>query len=55
MDLYVGRLQTHAGGYGFVTPERPLETGGDIRETVRTIVTSSEFFRPRGTSTLPLE
>jgi len=31
MDLYVGRLQTHAGGYGFVTPERPLESGaGDI-------------------------
>ena len=28
MDLHVGRLQTHAGGYGFVTPERPLETGG---------------------------
>jgi ribonuclease R len=25
MDLYVGRLQTHAGGYGFVMPERPLE------------------------------
>src|SRR5919201_2827383 len=30
MDLYVGRLQTHAGGYGFVTPERPLDAGGDI-------------------------
>src|SRR3954471_25068029 len=30
MDLYVGRLQTHAAGYGFVTPERPLESGGDI-------------------------
>jgi ribonuclease R len=30
MDLYVGRLQTHSGGYGFVTPERPLEMGGDI-------------------------
>src|SRR5919201_2409708 len=30
MDLYVGRLQTHPGGYGFVTPERPLEMGGDI-------------------------
>src|SRR5437899_1739808 len=30
MDLYVGRLQTHAGGYGFVSPERDLETGGDI-------------------------
>jgi ribonuclease R len=29
MDLYVGRLQTHSGGYGFVIPERPLE-GGDI-------------------------
>ena len=25
MDLYVGRLQTHPAGYGFVTPERPLE------------------------------
>src|SRR5205807_2780255 len=30
MDLYVGRLQTHPAGYGFVSPERPLETGGDI-------------------------
>jgi ribonuclease R len=29
MDLHVGRLQTHAGGYGFVVPERPLD-GGDI-------------------------
>src|ERR1041385_5019548 len=28
MDLYVGRLQTHPAGYGFVTPERPLEAGG---------------------------
>jgi len=30
MDLHVGRLQTHPAGYGFVTPERPLEAGGDI-------------------------
>ncbi len=31
MDLYVGRLQMHPAGYGFVTPERPLEpAGGDI-------------------------
>jgi ribonuclease R len=31
MDLYVGRLQMHQAGYGFVTPERPLEpAGGDI-------------------------
>jgi ribonuclease R len=30
MDLYVGRLQTHPAGYGFVMPERPLENGGDI-------------------------
>src|ERR1041385_2510947 len=30
MDLYVGKLQTHPAGYGFVTPERPLEMGGDI-------------------------
>src|SRR3954465_10703443 len=31
MDLYVGRLETHAGGYGFVVPERPVEgSGGDI-------------------------
>jgi ribonuclease R len=30
MDLYVGRLQTHPAGYGFVTPERPLESSGDI-------------------------
>jgi ribonuclease R len=28
MDLYVGRLQTHPAGYGFVTPERSLESGG---------------------------
>jgi len=28
MDLYVGRLQTHQAGYGFVTPERPLDSGG---------------------------
>ncbi|HEV3056949.1 MAG TPA: ribonuclease R [Vicinamibacterales bacterium] len=30
MDLYVGRLQTHSAGYGFVAPERALESGGDI-------------------------
>ena len=31
MDLYVGRLQTHQAGYGFVSPERPLDSGaGDI-------------------------
>ena len=30
MDLYVGRLQAHPAGYGFVAPERPLEGGGDI-------------------------
>ena len=30
MDLYVGRLQTHPAGYGFVTPERSLDAGGDI-------------------------
>src|SRR5215470_15926814 len=30
MDLYVGRLQTHPAGYGFVAPERQLEAGGDI-------------------------
>jgi len=30
MDLYVGRLQTHPNGFGFVTPERPIEAGGDI-------------------------
>ena len=30
MNLYVGRLQAHPAGYGFVTSERPLETGGDI-------------------------
>src|SRR2546421_8789042 len=28
MDLYVGKLQTHPAGYGFVTPDRPLESGG---------------------------
>src|SRR5258708_36475358 len=27
MDLFVGRLQTHPAGYGFVTPERPLVSG----------------------------
>ena len=31
MDLYVGRLQSHPAGYGFVTPERPLDGGaGDV-------------------------
>ena len=30
MDLYVGRLQTHPGGYGFVEPERALEGGKDV-------------------------
>jgi ribonuclease R len=31
MDLYVGKLQAHPAGYGFVTPDRPLEpSGGDI-------------------------
>src|SRR6185295_15864180 len=31
MDLYVGRLQANPAGYGFVTPESPLEpSGGDI-------------------------
>src|SRR5262252_334469 len=30
MDLHIGRLQTHSGGYGFVIPERPLDVGGDI-------------------------
>ena len=30
MDLYVGRLHTHSAGYGFVTPERELDSGGDI-------------------------
>src|SRR5204862_201006 len=28
MDLCVGRLQTHPAGYGFVAPERPLDSGG---------------------------
>ncbi len=31
MDLHVGRIETHPAGYGFVSPERPLEnTAGDI-------------------------
>jgi len=30
MDLYVGRLQAHPAGYGFVAPERTLDGGGDI-------------------------
>jgi len=30
MDLHVGRLQTHPAGYGFVLPERPVDSGGDI-------------------------
>src|ERR1700686_2687080 len=30
MDLYVGRLQMHSAGYGFVIPERPIDAGGDI-------------------------
>src|SRR4249920_3120308 len=28
MDLHVGRLDTHPAGYGFVIPERPLDSGG---------------------------
>jgi ribonuclease R len=28
MDLYAGRLQTHPAGYGFVTPDRLLDSGG---------------------------
>jgi ribonuclease R len=30
MDLHVGRLQTHTGGFGFVVPERPSTIEGDI-------------------------
>jgi ribonuclease R len=30
MDLHAGRLQTHPSGFGFVVPEPPLESGGDI-------------------------
>ena len=30
MDLHVGRLQTHPGGFGFVALDRPLEHGGDV-------------------------
>jgi ribonuclease R len=30
MDLHVGRLQTHAAGYGFVAPERAIDVVGDI-------------------------
>src|SRR5690606_29141450 len=31
MDLVVGRLETHPAGYGFVTPERPVEdVKGDV-------------------------
>src|SRR5262252_9539849 len=30
MDLHVGRLETRPAGYGFVTPERPLDDDGDI-------------------------
>ncbi|MEQ1868886.1 MAG: ribonuclease R [Vicinamibacterales bacterium] len=30
MDLHVGRLETHAAGYGFVIPERSIDGGGDI-------------------------
>lgn len=31
MDLVVGRLETHASGYGFVVPDRPIEgASGDV-------------------------
>jgi ribonuclease R len=30
MDLHVGRIETLPAGYGFVTPERPIDGGGDI-------------------------
>ncbi|MFN7917981.1 MAG: ribonuclease R [Vicinamibacterales bacterium] len=29
MDLHIGRLETHPHGYGFVRPERDLESGRD--------------------------
>src|SRR5947207_13415120 len=28
-DLHPGRLQTHAGGYRFMSPDRPLAAGDD--------------------------
>ena len=31
MDLYVGTLETHPAGYGFVVPERPLDHGPRVR------------------------
>ena len=30
MDLVVGRLQTHAGGFGFVVPDSPAEGAADV-------------------------
>src|SRR5262245_42682795 len=30
MDRFVGTLETHPAGYGFVVPERTLDGGGDI-------------------------
>jgi ribonuclease R len=30
MDLVVGRLQTHAGGFGFVIPDSPAEGAADV-------------------------
>ena len=53
MDLYVGRLQMHPSGYGFVAPERPLspstafhiELAGD-----RSVLTRSVFSSDRGGS-----
>src|ERR1051325_11402307 len=30
MDLVVGRLQTHAGGFGFVVPDNASEAGSDV-------------------------
>src|SRR5687768_11216257 len=58
MDLVVGRLQGHPSGFGFVTPERPLEGAkGDIyiaapniREALHgdRVVVRIEHHRPDG-------
>ena len=59
MDLYVGRLQTHPAGYGFVTPERPLESGALSRAEAllpcrnRTSSTQTNPFRRQFSTTSP--
>ena len=52
MDLVVGRLQSSAGGFGFVIPELPVTGGGATRTPVEESVAQASV-HPRATSTSP--